>query len=125
VRTVDAVLPQQSTQSQFGLRALQNVSVSMSDKVSEFSNVKRREPDAGDVPNAGEVGEQFRICPIGLIGRLLHPGDIAGLGEFDVPLVLRDQFFGEIGGAGTGFDGGGNMAAETLVPNGATTWKTA
>ena len=29
-----------------------------------------------------------------------------------MPLVLRDQFFGEVGGAGTGFDGGGNVGAK-------------
>jgi hypothetical protein len=33
------------------------------------------------------------------------------MGEFDVPLVLCDEFFGEVCCAGTRFDGSGDITA--------------
>ena len=52
--------------------------------------------------------EDFNDC----IGRLLHSGDVASVGEFDVPLVLSDEFFGKVGGTGARFDGSGDVVAE-------------
>ena len=67
----------------------------MSDEVTQFSNVLRGEPNTGDVPGSREIGEEFGVGPIGLIGRLLHSCDVAGMGEFDRPFVLCDKDFGE------------------------------
>src|SRR5215469_14249999 len=109
VWTNDSVISQDGTESQFDLCTLPDESRPMTDEITEVSNVLRREPNTRDVTDTREIGEEFCVSPIGLIGRLLHSRDVAGVSEFDVPFVLSDKFFGEVGDACACFDGGVNI----------------
>ena len=111
-RANDAMIPQQGTQSQFDLLALFDQSVPMPHEFAQIANGLRRESDAWNVACPCEVGEQFGVGPVGLVRRLLHACDVTGMGEFDAPVGNGDQLLGKVGDAGTGLDGGMNVAAE-------------
>jgi hypothetical protein len=106
------MIPQYRTQSKFDLLPLFHKTVSIPNEFSEVANVLGSKPDSRNVSGACEIGEKFSICPIGLIGSLLHSGNVAGMGKFDRPVVSHEEKFGELGTAGTGFDGGVNIRAE-------------
>ena len=94
------------------LKSLLNETVPMANEFPQITKILRGKPNTRKVSGAREVGEEFRIRPIGLIGSLFHPGDITGMGETDRPLVFRDKFFGKVCRAGAGFDGGVDVVAE-------------
>jgi len=102
--TNDSVISENGTQAEFGLFPLLHQSMPMSDEITQVSNVLRGEPNARDIPGSREIGEELGVGPIGLVGRLLHSGDVTGMGEIDGPLETIDEDFVEIGDAGTGFD---------------------
>ncbi len=83
------MIPQQGSQAELGLFSLLDETVPMPNEIAEISNVFRREPDTGDVTGPGEVGQQFGVSPVGFVGRLLHTGDVTGMGEFDGPMEFR------------------------------------
>ena len=77
----------------------------------ENAGVLRREPNARNVSDPRETGEELGVRPIGFVWRLLHSLDIVGMSEFDVPLVPGDKGFSEIGDTGAGFDGNLDIVA--------------
>jgi len=109
----DAVIAQGGTYSEFDLRALLDETVSIANEFSQFADVFGCEPNAGDISDACEVGEDFGIGGIGLIDGLFHSCDVSRMGEFDVPVgIVVMEFVGEFCGSGAGFDGGGDVVAE-------------
>jgi len=105
MRADDSVISQIGAKPEFGLLALFDESVPMADESAEVSDVFRGKPDARDITDPGEVGKEFGIGPIRLVGSLFQSGDIARMGGFDMPVEAMNENIGEIGDSGGGFDG--------------------
>ena len=75
------MITQCGPEPEFGLLALFDESVPMADESAEVSDVFRGKPDARDITDPGEVGEEFGVGPIGLVRCLFHSGDVTAPGR--------------------------------------------
>jgi len=112
----DAVITEQASNAQFDGAVFIDELLSMADESSEFANTFGCEPHFGQVSRSCKVGEESGIGVIGFVGAAFHAMNIAGVGEFDGPARLLDEFIGEVGGAVACFDGDSFDLSELVCP---------
>jgi hypothetical protein len=80
--------------------------LTVADQRTQLAELLGRNPDAGQIADTFEVGQDTGVGEVGLVGRLLHAADETGMSEVNGPGEAIGQLFGEIGSAGAGFEGG-------------------
>ena len=79
--------------------------LAVADQRAQFTDLLGCDPDTRQLADAFEVGQDVGVGEVGFVGRLLHAGDEAGVGEVDRPGEAVGEFFGEVGRSGAGFEG--------------------
>ena len=77
----------------------------MTHQSSQLASRSRGQPDAGQVVDANQIGQELSIAEVGLVGRPFHSVDVAWVSQPHGQLALGCQFFGQIGCAAARLDG--------------------
>jgi haloalkane dehalogenase len=107
-----AVLAQQGADLGLEVATLGDQLLAVAGQRAQLAEVLGGDPDARQVADPFEVGQDAGVGEVGLVGRLLHAADEAGMGQVDGPAEAVGQLLGEVGGAGAGLQGGAADDAE-------------
>ena len=116
-----AVLAQQGGDGQLEVAALSDELLAVADPGAEFAQLFGCDPDARQIANTFEVGQDAGVGEVGLVGGLLHTADEAGVSQVHRPAEAVGKFLREVGSAGAGLQSGaldGAEAADGLVDGG-------
>src|SRR5215469_4671184 len=100
------MLAEQSADGELEVASLGSQLLTVADQGAQLAELLGCDPDAGQIADTFEVGQDAGIGEVGLVGRLLHAADESGVGEMDGPGEAVGHLFGKVSGPGTGFQGG-------------------
>ena len=107
------MLAEQSADGELEVASLGSQLLTVADQGAQLAELLGCNPDAGQITDPFEVGQDARVGEVGFVGRLLHAADESGVGEVDGPGEAVGHLFGEVGGASAGFECGASDVAES------------